>query len=105
MNDQSGMRQSEGDAWRTPQVAGSNCLESVNPQYTGSQVLASGGVAQAARRDAGVMVSRDDEWAVLLRRLGETSSGRDILAKLKGVSFCTGAVVAAVALPCTVCGS
>ena len=81
--DQSGMRQAEGDAWTMLQRTNSIRPDSGNPQYNGSQVLASSGTAQTA----GVGTCRNEEQAVLLRRLGETESGRACFAQLKGASL------------------
>ena len=79
--DQSGMRQAEGDAWRMPQRTHSIRPDSGNPQYSGSQVVASRVVAQTIGQDVGVVTCRDEEQALLLRRVGETESGRARLAQ------------------------
>ena len=68
-----------------PQRTDSICPGSGTPQYSGSQILASSGTAQTTGQDAGVVTCSDEEQAVLLRRLGETKSGRACIAQLKGV--------------------
>ena len=78
VGDPSGARRPEGDARRIQQVTGNcrlasnNAQLSGNPQKRGSQVLASGSVAQTAGRDAGVDLS--SRRVVLLRRLSGTPS-------------------------------
>ena len=60
-----------------------------NPQQCGSQVLASGSVAQTAGQDAGVDVSL--EGLVLLQHLSSTPFGREMLRTLGGVNYEQGA--------------
>ena len=82
VGDPSGARRSEGDTRKIRQVTGNGRLVSNNPQLSGnprkrgSQVLASGSVAQTAGQDAGVDLS--SERLVLLRRLGGTATSGSV---------------------------